>query len=203
LAKKTGEWSKIRDLPQQDFERWGQNDFLSNMEELTGTPAEKRADQPPREARAYGTNQVLEEEQKSEESDDDNRSMYSMYSKYEPMRMGSFMGARPTAKSHRQTRPVPRSDDMQQVEYMFHDKYHNSGVAEAELKSIQEYSNALHNRIQKKKKKSATAIEKMVYDKDKLLFLITKRRLIANEIVSKREFCAATDDKSCVSKFEE
>lgn len=45
--------------------------------------------------------------------------MYSIYSKYEPMRMGSFMGARPTAKSSRQSRPVVRSDDMQVVETMY------------------------------------------------------------------------------------
>lgn len=62
--------------------------------------------------------------------------MYSIYSKYEPMRMGSFMGARPTGKSSRQGRPVPRTDDMQQVEYMYHDKYQGGAVAEAELKYI-------------------------------------------------------------------
>ena len=92
FPKKTGDWSKIRDLGEKDFEQWGQNDFLSNMEELNH----------PREARAYGTNQVRDEEEKSNESDDcETRSMYSIYSKYEPMRMGSFMGARPTAKSTR------------------------------------------------------------------------------------------------------
>lgn len=66
----------------------------------------------------------------------------------------------------------------------------------------------LHQRIQNKTKKSggATAIEKMVYNKDKLLFLIMKRRLISNEIwARKSEFysCAAANDQSCVAKFEE
>lgn len=46
------------------------------------------------------------------------------------------MGARPTGKSSRQGRPVPRTDDMQQVEYMYHDKYQGGAVAEAELKYI-------------------------------------------------------------------
>ena len=64
----------------------------------------------------------------------------------------------------------------------------------------------MQERIQNKGKKSTTAIEKMIYSKDKLLFLIMKRRLIANEISERKsEFyaCSAAKDQGCVSKFEE
>lgn len=79
-------------------------------------------------------------------------------------------------------------------------------MAETELRYIQEYSNILQERIHGRGKKGATAVEKMIYNKDKLLFLIMKRRLITNEIQAlKSEFyaCAAARDQACVSKFEE
>lgn len=150
--------------------------------------------QQPRENRAYATNQVDDEEQKSNESDDcETRSMYSIYSKYEPMRMGSFMVGRPTAKSTRQSRPVLRTDELQQVEKHFHDKYLKNKLAEAEMKYIHEYSNILQERIQNKDKKSITAIEKMIYSKEKLLFKIMKRQLITNEIQqATREFYSSS-----------
>ena len=106
--------------------------------------------------------------------------MYSTYSKYERV-MGSFMAGRPTTKSIRQTRPTLPSE-MQNVESKFHDTYHNTTIPEADMKYILEYSNVLQERIQNKDKKSITAIEKMVYNRDKLLFLITKRHLITHEI---------------------
>ena len=50
------------------------------------------------------------------------------------------------------------------------------------MKYILEYSNVLQERIQNKDRKNINAIEKLVYNRDKLLFLITKRHLITHEI---------------------
>lgn len=133
--------------------------------------------------------------------------MYSIYSKYEPMRMGSFMGGRPTAKSIRQTRPV-RNEDMHTVESLFqyHYNYRKNTLADSEMKYIHDRSNVLQERIQKKDKKNITAIEKMIYSEDTMLFLILKRKLIADEIQArKREFYASpcAKDKEFVRKFQE
>ena len=35
LGKKTGNLSKIMNLPPKDYDQWNQADFLSNMEEIT------------------------------------------------------------------------------------------------------------------------------------------------------------------------
>lgn len=207
LGKKTGNLSKIMNLPQKDFEQWGQNDFLSNMDELAGKPRDPQSQQNvAREMRANATQQ-RDDGQHSDGSDDcETRSMYSIYSKYEPMRMGSFMVGRPTTKSIRQSRQTVRNEEMDQIESMFQDQYHKSTLAEADMKYIHDYSNVLVERINNKDKKSITTIEKMIYNKDKLLFLITKRQLITHEIQrSRREFYGSSlaRDQECVRKFEE
>lgn len=92
------------------------------------------------------------------------------------------------------------------MESMFHDTYHNTTIAQTDMKYILEVSNVLQERIQNKDKKDLPAVEKMVYSKDKLLFLITKRQLIAHEIQqSRRDFYASAvaKDPEYVRKFEE
>jgi len=50
------------------------------------------------------------------------------------------------------------------------------------MKEIHQYSNIIRERIKNKKRKGMSKVEKMIYSRDDLIFLIFKRQLIANEI---------------------
>ena len=50
------------------------------------------------------------------------------------------------------------------------------------MKEIHQYSNIIRERIKNKKRKGMSKVEKMIYSRDHLIFLIFKRQLIANEI---------------------
>jgi len=54
------------------------------------------------------------------------------------------------------------------------------------MKEINDHSNIIRERIKNKKRKGMSKVEKMVYCRDDLMFLIFKRQLIANEITQKR-----------------
>lgn len=69
---------------------------------------------------------------------------------------------------------------------MYQEFNQKSALANSDMKQIVDYCNSLQERIvqnrNKNKDQAQSGVEKLIYSTDKLLHLITKRRLIEHEI---------------------